>query len=155
MSYKAENGLFTFEGIPILGMQLNNLLRESTHDKMEDQCIIAKYDPTLNFLNTITEDCTVEHTIICRKVLQPTTYCADRAGKPVEDIATFQWLLDRNYKFQRKLVVAQKKAQIQDMTRRLVVYNCFFVESRQAKQHQHDVTSHAFEKRRMWATAGS
>ena len=119
MSYKEENGLFTFEGIPITAMQLDNLVREATNDKIENQCLIAKYDPSLNFLNTITEDCTVQHTIICRKVLQPTTYCADRAGKPVEDIATFQWLLDRNYKFQRKLVVAQKKAQIQDMTRRL------------------------------------
>ena len=27
-----------------------------------------------------------------------------------------------------------------------VVYNCFFVESRQAKRHQRDVTLHAVEK---------
>ena len=36
----------------------------------------------------------------------------------------------------------------------VVVYNCFFVESRQAKWHQHDVMLHAVEKRRTWVTAG-
>ena len=36
----------------------------------------------------------------------------------------------------------------------MVVYNCFFTESRQAKQHRRDVTVRAVGKRKTWVIAG-
>ena len=37
----------------------------------------------------------------------------------------------------------------------VVVYNCFFAESLQTKQHRRDVTLHAVGKSGTWVTAGS
>ena len=119
MASREKNGYFSFDGYSLLSAvtRFKNLMYEAENEKKEHDCLTAKFTTGRNYLSLQSENCEAVQTIICQKVFVPGLICSHQPYN--ESHTFFEWMLDPIIKYNRSLAIAQKKAHLKDMAKRL------------------------------------
>jgi len=128
MAYRLPFGQFSFESALIdknIFPSLN--FKPDINEISNAQCLIAKINTRSRQLDVFINECSEQHTIICRKILFVKPNCFSAVKFTHKN--SFDLLLDPKLKVDYKLAIAYKKAEMMDMFQRLDqtdAYQSFF-----------------------------